>query len=181
MKTLYIDVYFLINFTVDVLSLYFAALFSKTKATTKRILVSGFIGAIIAVIAVLLPEIVILKLAFSLIGLLVMGYIVPKSSKISRKIRFLLSFLIFESLVGGIVSFLWSFLDRNLSSLFLGAEGGAVNRKMLVFSLIVILSIGVFKMIISFFSNTQSEGSVEVEIYFNDKKILRCYYLFFEI
>ena len=44
-----------------------------------------------------------------------------------------------------------------------------MNRKMLFFSIIVLLSIGVFKMLVSFFSNIQSEGSVEVEISFLDK------------
>ena len=171
MQTLYIDVYFLINFTVDVLSLYFAAIFSKIPTTTKRLVFSGLLGAIIAVITVLSPEIILLKLTFSLIGLMLMGYIAPKPAGLGRKMKFLFSFLIFESLVGGIVSFIWSFLDKNLSGILAEAEGGAVNRKMLVFSLIVLLSIGVFKMIVSFFSNIQSEGSVEVEIKFMANKI----------
>lgn len=171
LKTLYIDVYFLINFTVDVLSLYFAAVFSKTSTTTKRLVLSGFLGAIIAVIAVLLPEFVLLKLICSLTGLFLMGYIAPRPARIGRKMKFLFSFLIFESLIGGIVSFVWSFLDRNLSGMLADAAGGAVNRKMLLFSLIVLLSIGVFKMIVSFFSNIQSEGSVEVEINFKENKI----------
>ena len=171
LQTLYIDVYFLINFTVDVLALYFAAIFSKTPTTTRRLVLSGFLGAIIAVITVLLPEFVLLKLICSLIGLILMGYITPKPARIGRKMKFLFSFLIFESLVGGIVSFFWSFLDRNLSEILAEAEGGAVNRKMLLFSLIVLLSIGVFKMIVSFFSNIQSEGSALVEIKFMENKI----------
>ena len=171
LQTLYIDVYFLINFTVDVLSLYFAAVFSKSPTSTKRVVGSGFIGAAIAVIAILMPEIKILKIIFSLLGLTLMGYIAPRCAGLRRKTRFLFSFLIFESLIGGIVSFIWSFLDENLSTIFATAEGGAVNRKMLVFSLIVLLSIGVFKMIVSFFSNIQSEGNVEIEINFLGNKI----------
>ena len=132
---------------------------------------SGFIGAAIAVIAILMPEIKILKIIFSLLGLTLMGYIAPRCAGLKRKTRFLFSFLIFESLIGGIVSFIWSFLDENLSTIFATAEGGAVNRKMLVFSLIVLLSIGVFKMIVSFFSNIQSEGNVEIEINFLGNKI----------
>ena len=171
LQTLYIDVYFLINFTVDVLALYFAAIFSKTPTTTRRLVLSGFLGAIIAVITVLLPEFILLKLICSLIGLMLMGYITPRTARIGRKMKFLFSFLIFESLVGGIVSFFWSFLDKNLSGSRAEAEGGAVNRKMLLFSLIVLLSIGVFKMIVSFFSNVQSEGSALVEIKFMENKI----------
>jgi sigma-E processing peptidase SpoIIGA len=72
-------------------------------------------------------------------------------------------------LVGGFVSFIWGLLDRYSASVFEDALGGAVNRKMLLLSIIVLLSIGVFRMLVSFFSNIESEGSVEVEITFLGK------------
>ena len=78
--------------------------------------------------------------------------------------------MIFEALVGGAVTFIWDLLDQYISDLFIGAAGGAVNRKMLFLSLIVLLSIGVFKMIISFFSSNGNEGSVELEISFLNKR-----------
>ena len=81
----------------------------------------------------------------------------------------LFAFLIFEALVGGAVSFIWGLLDKYISPIFSLEEGGAVNRKMLFLSLIVLLSIGVFKMLVSFFSNIESEGSVDIEISFLDK------------
>ncbi len=168
-KTLYIDVYFLINFTVDILSLYFASRFSKIPTSTRRLIISALIGAIIAVGVVLLPEYPILKFFIATTGLFIMGLIAPKKVSIRRKIKFVFSFLIFEALVGGIVSFVWGVLDKHLSAFFADLEGGAVNRKMLLLSLIVLLSIGVFKMLVSFFSNIESEGSVDVEICFLDK------------
>ena len=168
LRTLYIDVYFLINFTVDILSLYFAALLSKTSTSTKRLIVSALLGAICAVVVVFLPEIAILKFVFATLALLIMGYIAPKGVGLRRKIRFIFSFLIFEALVGGAVSFIWGILDSYSSSIFEEAVGGAVNRKMLFLSIIVLLSIGVFKMLVSFFSNIESEGNVDVEISFLD-------------
>lgn len=170
MKTLYIDVYFLINFTVDVISLYFAAIFSKIPTTTKRLIISAILGAFIAVAVVFLPEIAIVKFLAAALGLFLMGYIAPKPVTVRRKGRFIISFLIFEALVGGGVTFIWNILDRYLSSYFAGGTDMVVNRKMLFFSLIILLSIGVFKMIVSFFSNTESEGSVEIEISFLDNK-----------
>lgn len=169
MKTLYIDVYFLINFTVDILSLYFAACLSKVPTTTRRLILSALIGGGIAIIVVFLPEIPILKLLAATVGLLIMGLVAPKRVGIRRKIKFVFAFLIFEALVGGVVSFLWGILDKYISGLFDGA-GGAVNRKMLLFALIVLLSIGVFKMIVSFFSNIESEGSVDLEISFLENR-----------
>ncbi|MBO7196246.1 MAG: sigma-E processing peptidase SpoIIGA [Clostridia bacterium] len=169
MKTLYIDVYFLINFTVDILSLYFAACFSKVPTSTRRLLISALLGGIIAVIIVLMPEFVILKLIASAIGLLLMALIAPKPVSVKRKVKFVFSFLIFEALVGSAVSFLWGVLDKYISGYFDASQGGSVNRKMLFLSMIVLLSIGVFKMLISFFSNNESEGSVDLEISFREK------------
>ena len=168
-KTLYIDVYFLINFTVDVLSIYFASRFSKIPTTTRRLIVSALIGALIAVGVVFLPEIPILKFIVATFGLFLMGFTAPKRVAVRRRMKFIFAFLIFEALVGGAVSFLWGILDKYISKIFVGVEGGAVNRKMLFLSLIVLLSIGVFKMLVSFFSNIESEGSVDVEICFLDK------------
>jgi hypothetical protein len=83
-----------------------------------------------------------------------------------------MSFFIFLALVGAAVSFMWDSFDRFLSPILSGAQGGAVNRKMLFLSLIVLLSIGVFKMLVTFFSNIESEGSVDLEISFLDKQTI---------
>ena len=168
-KTLYIDVYFLINFTVDILSLYFASCFSKIPTTTKRLIVSALVGALIAIGVVLMPEYPLIKFILATVGLFIMGYIAPKNVSFKRKTKFVFAFLIFEALVGGVVTFIWGILDKYIARLFVGTEGGAVNRKMLFLSLIVLLSIGVFKMLVSFFSNIESEGSVDVEVSFLDK------------
>lgn len=168
MRTLYIDVYFLINFTVDLLSLYFASCLSKIPTTTKRLLLASFVGGLISVGIVFLPEYPLVKFISATIGLIVIGMIAPKPVLLKRRIKFTFSFIIFEALMGGVVSFLWGILDTYISKLFDGAEGGAVNRKMLFLSLIVLLSIGVFKMLVSFFSNIENEGSVDVEISFLD-------------
>lgn len=172
MKTLYIDVYFLINFTVDILSLYFAARFSKTQTDTRRLIIAAAVGASVAMAAVFLPEYSLLKFLAATVGLFAMGFIAPKGVGAKRRFKYIFSFLIFEALVGGGVSFLWGILDKYISEFFIGADGGAVNRKMLFLSLIILLSIGVFKMLVSFFSNIEGERSVDVEICFLEKSIV---------
>ena len=167
-RTLYIDVYFLINFTVDLLSLYFAACFSKIPTTVKRLIFASSVGAIIAIAVVLMPEIPLLKFVIATLGLFAVGFIAPKKVGIKRRIKYIFAFVIFEGLVGGVVSFIWDILDRYISKIFDSSEGGAVNRKMLFLSLIVLLCIGVFKMLVSFFSGVESEESARVEISFMD-------------
>jgi sigma-E processing peptidase SpoIIGA len=168
-KTLYIDVYFLINFTVDLLSLYFAARFSKIPTTIKRLIIASLFGALSAVGIVFLPENTLLKFVAAAVGLLLIGFIAPKKITLRRKIKYIFAFLIFEALVGGAVTFIWGLLDRYISDFFNGFEGGAVNRKMLFLSLIVLLSIGVFKMLVSLFTNVETEESVDLEIRFLNK------------
>ena len=168
-KTLYIDVYFLINFTVDLLSLYFAARFSKIPTTIKRLIIASLFGALSAVGIVFLPENTLLKFVAAAVGLLLIGFIAPKKITLPRKIKYIFAFLIFEALVGGGVTFIWGLLDRYISDFFNGFEGGAVNRKMLFLSLIVLLSIGVFKMLVSLFTNVETEESVDLEIRFLNK------------
>lgn len=167
--TLYVDVYFLINFTVDILALYFSAIFSKVPTSTRRLIISAAIAAFCAIGILFLPEVMLLKLVASGISLFIIGYIATKRVKIRRKIKFIFAFLIFEAMFGGVVSFIWGILDSGIAHLFDGINGGAVNRKMLFFSIIVLLSIGVFRMLVSFFSNIQSEGNVQVEICFLDQ------------
>lgn len=173
MRTLYIDVYFLINFTVDVLSLYFACAFSKLPTSSRRLILSALIGAAIAVLVVFIPEILPLKLLFIAIGLLLMGAVAPKPCSLKRKYGFILSFLIFQALTGGVVTMVWGLLDRLSSDMVSDIGGGAVNRKLLLFSIILLLAIGVFKMLVSYFSSNNSDSSVELEICFlNNKKVV---------
>jgi sigma-E processing peptidase SpoIIGA len=156
--------------------LYFASLLSKVPTTTKRLILSSVLGAIISVLVILMPEVPIIKFIIATVGLLLMGCVAPKPIRMRRKIKFIFSFLIFEALIGGAVTFLWEIFDTYLSAFINSSDGGAVNRKMLILSVIVLISIGVFKMLISFFSNSQSEGSVEVEISFlNNNTVLSAF------
>ncbi len=171
MKTLYIDVYFLINFTVDMLSLYFAAIFSKVPTSTARLILSSVVGALLACGVVFLDELVWLKMLCSAFILLLMAIIGTKRIKFARRIKFMLSFLIFSALVGGGVYFLWGLFDKYLYNSVSSVSGGSVNRKLLMLAIIVLLSIGVFKMLVGMFSSKESDNSVELEISFMGKSV----------
>ena len=171
MKTLYIDVYFLINFTVDLLALYFAAIFSKVPTSATRLVLSSIVGALLACGAVLVDEYIWLKLICSAVILLIMAILGTKKIKFIRRIKFMVSFLIFSALVGGGVYFLWGLFDKYLYENVSSVTGGTVNRKLLMLAIIVLLSIGVFKMLVSMFSSNESRTSVALEICFMGKSI----------
>ena len=170
MQTLYIDVYFLINFTVDILALYFAALFSKVPTSVRRLILSALLGALAAVGIILMPEKTLPKIFFSAVSLIAMTSFATKRVRLVRRAKFTFSFFMFLALVGGVTYYLWDVFDKFLYEKIDGF-GGVANRKLLFFSIVVLLSIGVFKMIVSFFSNIESEGNVEIEIAFGDKRL----------
>ena len=171
MKTLYIDVYCLINFTVDVLALYFSALFSRVPSTGRRLCISSALGASIASAAVFLPDIPLLKMSISVLSLVLISFVATKRISNKRRTKFLFAFLMFSSLVGGGAYFLFGVFEGLLSDSLAEISGDTVNRKLLLFSLIVLLSIGVFKMFVASFSSNQTESHIETHITFFDKSI----------
>lgn len=171
MKTLYIDVYFLINLTVDYISLYFAAALAKVPTSNKRLLAGAIIGALVAVTIVFLPEIMALKTGVSVLGLAFISVASIKRISLRRRVKFTLAFVIFESLIGAAVHYVYGLLDTFMYDYLTESAGGAYNRRLVLLSLIILLSIGVFKMLISFFSNIESEGSATVEISFLGKTL----------
>ena len=171
MQTLYVDVYFLINFTVDILAIYFALMLSRVCSSSARLISSATFGAAVATVSVLVSDGAKDKLVFSILGLLMIAFTAPKNAGARRRIRFLVSFLIFSSLFGAAVSFLWDLLDKYTYITDEITSGGGVNRRLILFALIVLFSIGVFKMIISIFGDSISEGSVTLELVFLDNNV----------
>ena len=157
MKTLYIDIYFLLNFIIDLVSLYFAAIFSGIKTSNKRLLLSSLICAASACIIVLCPF-AALDIIFTAASLVIAIIICSKKITAKRRIAFAISFLIFLSLVGSIVSFVWNLLKEIFSDYII--ENDVVNRKMLFFALITLLTIGVFKMLISLMGTSKIKTKV---------------------
>ena len=171
MQTLYIDIYFLINFTVDFLSLYFSCILAKVPTSAPRLLISSLVGGAVGVIGVFVPDNFFVKLSVSLLGLPLIITLATKKISIKRRIKTAIAFLIFGALIGAGVYFMYGILDKFLYEYLKNSQGGAANPKLLFFSLIVLLLIGVFKMLISFFNNIESEGSRLLEITLLDKHI----------
>ena len=169
MRTLYIDVYFLINFTVDMLAIYFASMLSGVPSGNTRLIISSALGAIGAVIIVLLPEIPIIKLLLSALVLVLIALVATKSVSLKRRISFGVGFLIFSALLGGAVNFMWGLFDKYLYDALSSSDSASVNKKLLLMAITVLFSIGVFKMIVAFFSNSVSAGKVKIEISFLER------------
>ena len=167
--TLYIDIYFLINFTVDILSLYFAGKFSKVKTTVIRLIAGGGVGALFAcLVALFVFEWYIY--AFVLIATaIIISYVYAADVSVIRRVKLFFSFIIFETLIGGAVSYGYGILDKYLYPGFT-EDGGAENRNLLILALTVLLSFGIIKLLFYVFFGIKSEKNVTFTIVLFGKK-----------
>lgn len=169
MQTLYIDVYFLLNFTVDIISAFFALRLSKLDGTIRRLVAFAGALSLFSVLVIFIEQLLILKYMLSCLSLYFSSYIIIYGVSFKRRLKYIFSFIIFEGLVGGFTTFLWEILDKYLKG---GEEAKLENSRLLFFALIVLLSVGVFKMIVSFFSHVESCGSVKIRIKFMEKSVV---------
>lgn len=166
METIYIDVYFLINFTVDVLALHFASAFSKIPTTPVRLLIAAAVGALYAVFGVLLIEASALMYFFAALFLILMVLITSVGVGFYRRIKYTVAVVMFNIIIGGLVYYGYCLLDNVFNSEDFVNIGGE-NKNILLLSLIVLLSIGVLKLFLSVFATTSSERKVEIAVVFN--------------
>ncbi len=163
MKTLYIDIYFLINFTVDLLTLYFSASLSKISTTQGRLLLSSLLGGLYAVISVLFIDRSWVSIILSPIFIVMMVVIISPGVGFYRRIKYSVSFVLMQIIIGGLVYYSYCTLDRLLADYDISGVGG-INKKLLILSVFVLLSIGALKILLSFFTKVKSEKCAEVEV-----------------
>ena len=170
MQTLYIDVYFLINFTVDLLALYFSSGFAKIPVSTPRLIIYALIGGSYAVFAVLFITRQRIMYPISFLLFIIMIFISAKRVGFYRKIKYAAAFFLFQIIIGGLVYYSYCTLDKVLNTENLSNIGGE-NQKLLILSLIVLLSIGTLKLIIAFFGSVKSEKNASLIIEHAGRKI----------
>lgn len=165
MKTVYIDVYFLINFCVDVLALSAASYLTKMKCRVMPLIAAGIIGALYAVAALFVSENKIVMLPLSILIFLAMLAVVTRGASIRRKLRYTIAFFAAQIIIGGLVYYGYCLLDR----LFEGiteTEAYGENRRLLIWSIIVLLSFGVLKILTHTFSALRSIRSATLYVSF---------------
>lgn len=152
MQTFYIDVYFLINFVVDTVSLSFALRLSRARESFGRILLGGIVGALIAVVTVLVPMTGILYVFFFLCGWLLVCTIASGVPTLRILLRVSIWFLLVETFIGGIVEALYSQLDYWFDNFKNQTNYGAENRTFLFFAAAILIAIGALRLLGLLFS-----------------------------
>ena len=162
MKTLYIDVYFIINFTVDILAIFVALKMVHLSIKMRRIILCGILGGAFAILELFI-SVKALEILLAAAFLLLITQISCIGASWSRRIKFLLSFYISTFLISGIVSFMYQLMDRYVKNIAI-ESGQSTNKKALVFSLIILLMIGALRLFIMMFSGATNEKSVDLVI-----------------
>lgn len=169
MKTLYIDVYFMINFTVDILAIFVALKMVHLGIRMRRIILCGILGGTFAILELFLP-IKALEVLLAAIFLLLITQISCIGASWSRRIKFLFSFYISTFLISGIVNFMYQLMDRYVKNIAI-ESGQSTNKKALVFSLIILLMIGALRLFIMMFSGAANETNVDLVINIGGKRL----------
>ena len=164
MQTLYVDVFFLINFTIDILSSHFSAKFLHIKTNVTRLFLIGIIGALSAILDLFLNGGSILKILNIFAPLIFSGFLITGKCSISRRLKFVFAFIVTCLTLAGIVYFAYSMLDRLFADYTPQETVRVENRGALLFSLIILCAIGIFKLINTFFSGAKGMKNIRVRI-----------------
>lgn len=169
MKTIYIDVYFMINFTVDILAIFIATRMVHIKTNIRKLIISATLGAVFATVELFLRR-KFIHIGVAMIFLFTLAYINCKGASYTRKIKYIISFYIASFLIGGVVNFIYGIMDKYIDDAF--AEGSAsTNKKAIIFSLIILLIIGALRLFIMMFSEGINEKSTRIRIELGDKAV----------
>ena len=171
MQTLYIDVYFLINFTVNILALYFSAVLSKIRSSALRLIISAAIGAFFACTVVLLGLTGITFVVTLIISGILINLVFCVREMLLRRLKFFSAFMLFEALIGGLVNFSYSLLDKYLYPKFKSESFGAENRSVLLLALLILLAFWVIKLLFCIFKGSGAEKNISIKIVFYGKSV----------
>lgn len=169
MKTVYIDVYFLINFTVDILAAFVSLKMLHTKIYMKRLIFVGVIGGLLSVIQIFVKS-VLLNIILAAFFIFLISLFSCGEISLGRRIRFILLYYFSSFLIGGTVSFVYEIMDRYLHDIIKNSQD-TTNRKVLIFSLIILLIIGGLRLFIMMFSDSIKEKSTRLVIKIDDKTL----------
>ena len=168
MKTIYIDVYFLLNFTVDLLSVYFASRLSKVCIKNVNMILISLIGALYSVCLVLISAGGIIDLLMLLASLVLVILFIGRGIALVRRIKLLICYIVLMALIGGVVHFLYSVLSKYFAY---QPTSQPQNRKLLILSILIIIAFSVIKLISVVFSKTKVERNVKIAISLMGKRV----------
>ncbi len=164
MQVLYVDIYFLINFTVDLIALFFAMRILHIKMTVPRLIIISSLGGVFAIFDIMLRETFIFAFFNGVIYITLTALLLGGGLTFVRRVKGVALYIVLEVVIGGIVYFVYGVLDAYFVEIQSYLSFGDGNRSALVFSLIILIVIGALKMFVTVFGNQMSESVEHIRI-----------------
>ena len=171
----YIDILFAINFSMDFLSLFLTSHFTKRRILKKRILLAAFIGALYSIIEFITPmKSALLSFVVSILVSLIMCIIAYYEKSVRAFVTVYSIYWATSLSLGGIMSALYTFLNRILAEYIAGYSYAHVynGARFFVILLLTLIASIVFGKAISSDKNVKS---IDAYVKINDEEyILSC-------
>ncbi len=165
MGVFYVDVFFLINFTIDLISIFTAARILHIRTSIIRLIVISVFGSIVSLVDVFSGSFIVTSIS-SLIYFILLMFIIEKSISFSRRVKLLALFIGIEIVLAGIVYMGYGILDKIFENMVDYIPESNENRSALIFSLLVLLAIGLLRLFVIAFSSAGSLKSSRIKIEF---------------
>ncbi len=161
MTTVYIDVYFLINFTVDLLAFHLASAFSKVLTKNSRLFVAALLSALYACVMLFIAVNGWMMILISTLTMIVVSYVLVGGISFLRRFKLMAAFILFLTVIGGMVYFAFD----SLNAYFPEQIATVVeDRRLLILSVLVLLSIGIIRLLFVLFFHSTTEKSARLKI-----------------
>ena len=171
MQTLYIDVYFLINLSVDSLAMYFASRLVGIRIHLLRLLISNIILSLVSCLYILYFEGKMLGYIFVVISYLLATLICTKAEGAWKWVALSLAFLIFSFMIGGIVFWGYEKLNILFEKMDINIKNGAENKKLMLFLGLILLCVCILNLLISFLERKKNDSERLPCIFFSGREI----------
>jgi stage II sporulation protein GA (sporulation sigma-E factor processing peptidase) len=165
--TLYADVLFAINFSMDFLSLFICSIILHKKAERKRIIMASLIGALYGVIDVVFSKSQLLSLLFCVLISILMCLISFFEKSIKRILITILVYWGVSASLGGVMSLLYSLLNRLFYDIIKSYSSVSIyngSRFFIIASLTAVVSIIVSRI----FTSKKDVKAIEIKIIYEN-------------
>lgn len=173
MRVLYIDVYFLINFSIDLLAMYFSVRLLHIASSGVRLVISSGVGALYAILALFFPSPLWWPgFLFAVPCLFLMVVIAARGASATRRLRLVFVFFLFEMLLAGCVYYGYQLLDTYVRDRLDEGAGTVQERGLLVFALLVLLSLGILRLFKMLLGEIRSERVCTLTIGWEGREVV---------
>ena len=171
-QIVYIDIYFLINFSMDVICFFLASKLLTTVVSVKRELLASVIGAGYACVSLLCTLNGIFSLLADLFACFGMCLVAIKRKGNLREVcEYTVVYAAVSIVLGGVMTTLFSFFNRIGLDKLLGSQEDADGISVWLFAILAIIGGGASLLGGRFFRKKSSRRNGEVKIHYGEKNV----------